>query len=83
LSYYTKEKTTAIIKMRIMTFVKPPRSINPNVESNHKRNKIIAIVRKMPGSKLMRKTIKPKSKSVCTVNGCPRNVKRIALRILN
>ena len=40
-----------------MIFVKPPINKNPNVERSQRIRRIIATVRKIPGSKLTRKRI--------------------------
>jgi len=38
-------------------FVNEALIINPIIEKNHKTNSTVAIIRKMPGSKLIRKRI--------------------------
>jgi hypothetical protein len=43
--------------MRRMIFVRPPMNKNPNVEMSQRISRIIAIVRKIPGSNLIRKRI--------------------------
>ena len=48
---------TTRIRMRRMIFERPPMSTNPNVEKSQRIRRIIAIVRKIPGNRLIRKRI--------------------------
>jgi len=48
---------TTRIRIRRMIFERPPISTNPNVEKSQRIRRIIAIVRKIPGNKLIRKRI--------------------------
>ena len=50
---YKIEKITAITKINNIIFENPPASINPKEDKSHKTKRIIAIVRKIPGSKLI------------------------------
>ena len=48
---------------------RPPKKRKPKVDNNQRIKRIIAIVRKMPGSKLIIKSIRIKKRTLCKVNG--------------
>jgi hypothetical protein len=54
---YNTAKMTTMMRINKIKCVRPPINKNPNVDSNQRTRRIIAIVRKRPGSKLIKKRI--------------------------
>ena len=67
---------TTMIRINKIICPSPPMSKNPKVDKSHRKRRIVATIRKIPGSMLIRKRIIIRKIKLCKVNIPAPNAKR-------
>ena len=65
-----------MMRIKRIILVNPPRNKKPNVERSQRISNMTAIVRKIPGRKLIKRIIRIRKKRLWIVNGKPAKTKR-------